>query len=62
MNVIKQTDNQLLDKCIELSEKSFYPPTDKRHIKSGICDIRGGDSFYDYVVLFDKYCLEYNDF
>ena len=39
-----------------LSEKDFYPPEDKRYLKSGVEDIKGGDSFADYVeYYFDSY-------
>lgn len=33
----------------ELSEKDFYPPEDKRVLRSGISDIAGGDNFGDYA-------------
>lgn len=34
---------------VVLSEKDFYPPPDKRYIRSGISDVSGGESFADYT-------------
>jgi hypothetical protein len=37
-----------------LSEKDFYPPEDKRYLKSGVDDINGGDNFADYAKQYFK--------
>lgn len=36
----------------ELSELSFYPPSDNRFYTSGIEDIDGGDNFVEYAEYF----------
>lgn len=39
-----------------LSEKDFYPPKDKRCLRSGVRDIDGGDNFAEYAeYYFDTY-------
>ena len=39
-----------------LSEKDFYPPKDKRCLRSGVRDIKGGDNFAEYAeYYFDTY-------
>ena len=35
-----------------LTEEDFYPPTDRRYLKSGVEDIRAGDSFEEYITYF----------
>lgn len=40
------------NETVVLSEKDFYPPPDTRCYKSGIDDIRGGDTFKDYAEYF----------
>lgn len=42
----------------EISEKDFFPPEDKRKLKSGVKDISGGDTFSDY---FDWFYDNYED-
>lgn len=35
-----------------LTEEDFYPPPDERYLKSGVEDIRAGDSFEEYITYF----------
>lgn len=58
----KKNDTHKLDDTVILSEKDFYPPPDTRCYKSGIDDIRGGDTFKDYAEYFwQEYCDELFD-
>lgn len=43
---------------VELSEKDFYPPEDKRKFRSGVSDIYGGDNYSDYL---EDFCEEYGE-
>lgn len=45
-----------------LTEEDFYPPPDERYLKSGVEDIRAGDSFEEYITyFFDEYGEEMFD-
>ena len=35
-----------------INEKDYYPPEDKRYWRSGVKDISGGDSFWDFFKYF----------
>ena len=35
-----------------LMEEDFYPPPDRRYLKSGVEDIRDGDCFEEYITYF----------
>ena len=45
----KQHNDALKKNSYCLKDSDFYPPSDNRFLKSGICDIRGGDNFADYA-------------
>lgn len=52
-NVLNVLDKQSFD---YLTEKSFYPPSDNRVLKSYVKDIVGGDNFADYCeYIFELY-------
>ena len=45
-----------------LTEEDLYPPPDERYLKSGVEDIRAGDSFEEYITyFFDEYGEEMFD-
>ena len=45
-----------------LMEEDFYPPPDRRYLKSGVEDIRDGDCFEEYITyFFDEYGEEMFD-
>lgn len=48
---------------VVLTEKDFYPPPDKRYIKSGVNDFKGGEGFADYTKeFFSRYYDDMYDF
>ena len=51
-NISDQQSLNSLSNFYELSEKDFYPPEDKRTYDSNIRDIKGGDSYDEYVKWF----------
>lgn len=56
---VKQTQQNVLDYSqYEISEEDFYPPDDKRILKSGVNDIMNGDNFEDYTEYFFGLCEE----
>ena len=55
-------DVHLLLQDNPLTEEDFYPPPDRRYLKSGVEDIRAGDSFGEYATyFFDEYGEEMFD-
>ena len=55
-------DVHLLLQDNPLTEEDFYPPPDERYLKSGVKDIRDGDSFEEYATyFFDEYGEEIFD-
>ena len=59
----KQDSETNTTKCLdysqyEISEEDFYPPDDKRILKSGVNDIMNGDNFEDYTEYFFGLCEE----
>lgn len=50
MNMDKQKKYKYILKKYNpiLTEQDFYPPSDKRVLKSNVKDIAGGDNFVDY--------------
>lgn len=48
-NTISPEIQNWIDKYPVLSEKDFYPPEDKRIVKSGLDNISNGDNFADYL-------------
>lgn len=56
--VISPEIQNWIDKYPVLSEKDFYPPEDKRIVKSGLDNILNGDNFADYL---EEYYDSYED-
>ena len=56
--VISPEIQNWIDKYPVLSEKDFYPPEDKRIVKSGLDNISNGDNFADYL---EEYYDYYED-
>ena len=57
MNVVNDVDFEVdCNGFRELTEEDFLPPEDDRMIRSGVCDVFGGDCFADYAEYFwDEY-------
>ena len=68
MDIVKNENNEIQQQSsistdfVELSEKDFYPPEDKRVFRSCVYNIYGGDNYYDYINdFYDKYGEEIFD-
>lgn len=64
MDIVKSENKEMpqqhsiFDDFVELSEKDFYPPEDKRVFRSNVYNIYGGDNYYDYL---DDFLDEYGE-
>jgi len=48
----------------EITEEDFYPPEDKRALRSGVDNIHNDDEeeFYDFIKSFFNHCEDYCDY